>query len=305
MKCLYIYNPTSGKGKAKKKRQYIVSKLQSHFDGLDVVETTHPGHAKDLASDACGKYDVLCVAGGDGTLNEVINGVAGHEVKPTLAYIPLGTVNDFAHSTCIPRSIKGAVDNIINGTAIEHDIFKVNDNFGIYVCGAGVFTESSYSTDQKTKKALGKVAYFVHGIKKVFTTQSLPMKIQYEGGEIEDKFAIFLAINSRYVAGFKLNNNFKYNDGIVDVLLVENKKKIVSLHNIFKVFKIFLLGVNRKASHGMVHLRLSTFKITSPQQLYINIDGENIISNEINFSVIKQGIKIIVPNNKKLKNCNN
>ncbi len=295
MKCLYIYNPLSGKGKAKKKRDYIISQLSSHFVDLEVIETQYAGHAKELAKDSCGKYDYLIIAGGDGTLNEVVNGIAEQENRPIIGYIPLGTVNDFAHSVGIPRNIKGAVKTIINGNPMQHEIFKAGHRYGVYVCAMGVATETSYATTQATKKKLGKLAYFLHGVKKVFKTKSIPLTLEFEGGKIEGQFGLMLAINSKYVASFKVNKKFVYNDGYVDILLVEEKKKIVSVPRLLTIAKVFLLGFGVKSSKYVTKLRLEKFTLTAPDDVVINLDGEGVGSGKFDFEVIKDGLQIIVP----------
>ena len=102
MKCVYIFNPNSGKKKHVKMQDYIVKKLLDKFEVVDVRPTKKRGDASEFAKEACGIYDVIVVAGGDGTLNEVINGIAENENRPKIGYIPTGTCNDLARSLKIP-----------------------------------------------------------------------------------------------------------------------------------------------------------------------------------------------------------
>lgn len=291
MKCALIYNPNSGRAKQERSKDYVVKKLRMKFEEVDVYPTQYPKHATILASEACGKYDTLVVIGGDGTLNEVINGIAEKNNAPTLAYIPHGTVNDVGHSLKIPRHIKGAVKVILSGKTYMHDIFKVNDKYGIYVCCAGLFTETSYATEQRHKKRAGKLAYFFHGLKKVFTTDSMDMKVLFEGGELKGKFAFMLVLNSRNVAGFGINRKAKLDDGKLDILLIPENRKIVSLKGIAKVFSLFVLGFKRQG----YRLRLSNFSVETSACQTINIDGEKAFNGGFNLEVIRQGVKIIVP----------
>ncbi len=295
MKCLYIYNPKSGKGKAEKNKKKIVEKLSTVFDNLEVVQTKFSGHAKELASNACGKYEYLVVAGGDGTLNEVINGVAEKENQPIIGYIPLGTVNDFAHSVGIPRNINKAVDTICNGKMLSHEIFKAGDHYGVYVCAMGVATDTSYATKQIAKKTLGKLAYFFYAFKRIFRYKPIPMTLEFSGGKIEDRFALLLAVNSRYVASFKINRNFAYNDGYVDIMLVQEKKKYVRIRSLITIAKVFMLGIGNRLPKNATRLHLKEFVLTAPDSAVINLDGEGMGSGKFKFCVIKNGIQIIVP----------
>ena len=94
MKCIFVYNPESGKGKIKKHRNYIIEQLAKKYGEVHCVETRHAGDATELARNAIGVYDYFFVSGGDGTLNEVVKGFGNAENKPILGYIPSGTVND-------------------------------------------------------------------------------------------------------------------------------------------------------------------------------------------------------------------
>ena len=84
MKCIFVYNPESGKGKIKKYRDYILKELAEKYGEVDCVETRHAGDATELAKNACGVYDYFFVSGGDGTINEVVNGFGENENPPIL-----------------------------------------------------------------------------------------------------------------------------------------------------------------------------------------------------------------------------
>ena len=256
MKCLFVYNPNSGKGKFKKKQDFIVKKLSQKFSVVDVMQTERVGHAKEIAQSACGKYDVLVCAGGDGTLSEVVSGIAEKENRPMIGYLPAGTVNDVAHSLAIPKKLDKALDHIINGKPFAHDIFKAGDHYGIYVCCAGLFTETSYATGQSSKRKLGKLYVYLFA-RKMFTTKSIPIKLTFEGGEIETSCAMLLIANSRCVASFPVNKKASLQDGLVDIVLVKEKKEIVSPSGIAKVLSMFLRGIGRKAGKDFIKLKLS------------------------------------------------
>ncbi len=299
-KCLFLYNPHSGRGKIAKNEEYIKKELGQKFE-VEVVRSAYAGNIGDTILSRGESFDVIVVAGGDGTLNETINAVARLEKKPRIGYIPAGTVNDVAHSLFIPRKIKRAVKNILNGSPFSHDIMRVNDKYGIYVCCSGLFTTSSYGTSQSTKKKMGKLAYFFDGAKKIFSTKAVKIKLSYEGGEIEGKFAIMLILNSRYVGGFRANKNARLDDGIVDIVLAKNKKDRVGFGSILRVATMFLKGIKDKSSKKVTHLSLSKFSVITTDQTIINLDGEKIGAGSFDCEVIPQAVQIIVPTPQKLK----
>lgn len=293
-KCIFTYNPQSGKGKIAKHEKEIVSMLSQKYD-VKVVLSQYAGHIYDTILAEGENIDLLVVAGGDGTLNEAVNGLCHLTKKPKLGYIPTGTVNDVAHSLKIPRSIKGAVKNILNGDSFWHDIIKINERYGIYVCCAGLFTETSYATDQKFKKKMGKLAYAFHGIKRVFSTPAFDVEINYNNGQIAQKCSLLMILNSKNVAGFPINRRAKLNDGQVDVVIIKNKGDKIGGKGFWGVVKLFLFGIRKKSNNNYKHLLLNEFDIKTEDSTIINLDGEKICNGSFHVQIIKQGIEIIVP----------
>ncbi|MBP3344580.1 MAG: YegS/Rv2252/BmrU family lipid kinase [Clostridia bacterium] len=304
-KCLFLYNPHSGKEKVAKNEKYITNKLGEKYQ-VEVIKSAYAGNIGDEIRKRGEEFDLVVVSGGDGTINETVDAVMSLNKKPKIGYIPTGTVNDLAHSLCIPRNIKGAVKNILNGEEFTHDVMKINDKYGIYVCCAGLFTESSYSTNQKAKKKMGKIAYFFHGLKSLFSTPAIEAKITYEDKVIEGNFAMLLVINSRCVAGFKVNKRAVLDDGTVDVVLVESKKKeIVNLGAVARAARMFVTGIPQKDKKKVHALRLKKFKIEMGENHVINLDGEGIAKGSFEFEAIKSGVTLIVPSAKKLSKYDN
>lgn len=296
MKCLYVYNPTSGKQKNYKNKEYILKELKKKFEVVDCKPTGKAGDAGIFARQACGVYDVFVVSGGDGTVNEVINAIANVENRPILGYIPTGTTNDLAHSLKIPKNVKKAVKVILDGVIMKHDIFRVNDRYGIYVCCFGIFTKSSYATSQTEKKHFGRLAYFKYGAKEIFGFKPMPVTLRYENKEVSGNFALGIIANSRYVAGYKVNKNFCYDDGLVNVMLVRDKgKKRVVFSTILRIFRLFLFGMKSlKKNKNCVILQLKKCEMDVPKDTVINLDGENGFEGSFELEVLKQHIQIYV-----------
>ena len=137
MRCVFIYNPVSGRGKIVKKLSYIVSRLQEKYDTVDVYATKEKGDMERAARDAAGKYDAIIFSGGDGSFNEIVQGIGDSPVQPELGYIPSGTVNDIAHTLGIPKGVRRALKVILTGKNELLDCMKVNDRYAMYVVAAG------------------------------------------------------------------------------------------------------------------------------------------------------------------------
>ncbi len=300
MKSIFVYNPESGNGLLKKRAPYIVRELTKKYGDVEVIPTTHSGHAINLAMDAVGKYDYFFCAGGDGTINEVVNGFGAAENKPIIGYIPCGTVNDVARSLGLSKNIKKAVKTLVNGEPVPHDTFKVNNRYGIYVCCTGLFTKSSYDTKRSMKKRLGKIAYFFKGAKDIFEATPVSVDLITEDETIHRNCAMVLILNSRSVAGFKLNKEAKLTDGEVEVVLFHSHRTKVRFKEIVNCMKAFAFGLE-KAKHNkkVTYRKLSKFTIKTHEGTIINLDGEKSSAGSFEFEVIKQGVKILCPKGHK------
>ena len=274
-------------------------KLKDIYDEVDFKITKYKGHASQIAKDSCNKYSHIIISGGDGTLNEVINGIAEQDSPPTIGYIPSGTINDISRSLNIPKNINKALKIIKDNIIINHDIFKINDKYGIYASGIGAFTSTSWDTKQNSKKLFGKIAYFFHGINEVFHLQDFELKISSENSSIRiDKCVIMLLLNSRSTAGFLLNSRANLSDGKVDAVFVRRPSKglFPTLITIFNIAKIFLFDYKLLRNNKYItKARLSNFYLENDKRCIFNIDGEQGPYGNINFKVINNGIKFICP----------
>lgn len=125
--------------------------------------TTGEGDAIQAAKAATERgFDLIVAAGGDGTINEVVNGIAELDNRPQLAVIPVGTTNDFARAIGIPlNNVIAAVDVILEGAPMKIDIGKVNDHYFINIAGGGRLTELTYEVPSKLKTMVGQLAYYL------------------------------------------------------------------------------------------------------------------------------------------------
>ena len=294
-----MYNPNSGKSGLVKRINYIIEELKKIYENVEYKATERKGHAREIARDACGKYDYLIVSGGDGTFNEIVNGVAEQDNQPIIGYLPSGTVNDISRSLRIPRNLKKAFKILKENKIYNHDIFKSNNDYGIYFCGAGAFTSSSYDTTQKNKKFLGKIAYFFHGVKELFHVTDFDVKITKDRLTLaDDKYIMMIISNSRSTAGFILNSKADLSDGMVDIVLIKrsNSKFINYVSSHFTIAKIFLFDIKTlKDGKGVTKLKIDECTIHTSKRLIINVDGEKSSYGNMKFRTIKNRIKVVVP----------
>ncbi len=297
MNCIFIYNPVSGKGKIAKKLDLIVDGLKKKYSQVDVYATKCAGDMSRAAKEAVGQYDAIVFAGGDGSFNEVVQGIAPLNNLPELGYIPSGTVNDIAHTLKIPKNIKKALKIIQTGRNELLDCMKVNDGYAMYVVAAGAFTGASYTTPQEQKNHVGKIAYFLEGAKKNLHFQNFDVNCGNEEIGKHTHSVLITVMNSRYVAGFRVNKFASLQDGKIEVAIVPQKSNPGFFQKIgafFAVIGLFLFGWKRKAKN-LVSLEGSHFDIQVGDDVVWNVDGEKGSTGNLRIEVVPKKINMIVP----------
>lgn len=298
MKCLFIYNPQSGKGKLLKHMDYIKTKLCEKFEEVNIVSTKSKDDLIEQIKTLCPNYDVLVFSGGDGTVNDVVNVIKTNNINIILGYIPSGTCNDFARSVGIPKNYKKAIKKICEGTPKEFDGFCANGRFGVYVCASGIFTSASYETKQKTKHFFGKLGYYLHSAKEIFSAKSLDIEFSLDNKQKQTHNSVlFLLTNSSSVAGWNFNKHTNLHDGKMEFISIETKKKNkkIGLHALLTIVKMFLFGINSVKNNKLVKFKqFSKINLTTKQPCTINIDGENGGTGEINLEVCSEMFTLIV-----------
>lgn len=308
MKCLFVYNPVSGKGKAAKKKKFIVKKLRERFGEVDVYATRRAGELVEKAAESCGNYDVLVFAGGDGSFNEVVMGLGERENRPVLGYIPTGTVNDIARSTGIPRDVRGAVKNIVKGGAYPLDVMKVNDSYVMYVACSGGLTGCSYKAKQSAKKVFGKIAYVFEVLKNDLVFDEYPVTFSGAEGEETTSAVMIMIMNGRSVASLPVNGGAFMDDGEAEVIIVSEKPRgnETKVHRHFRYFfsaiKVFTRGFKRLLKNKKMYTyKIKDFSVGVAENVVWNFDGERGTTGNIAVKVLNKHVSLIIPRPKKGK----
>lgn len=291
-KARVIYNPTAGKEAVKRELPFILEELEKAGYEASAHATTGPDDAVTAAEYAVKReFDLVVAAGGDGTINEVVHGLAEKENRPKLGIIPAGTTNDFARALQIPRDIKKAVEVIIKGESMLLDIGKVNGHHFINIAGGGRLTELSYDVPIKLKTMLGQLAYYIKGIEMLPSLKPARARIEYDGNVVDEDIMLFLISNSNSVGGFeKLAPNAKLDDGYFDLLIL----KKLNLAEFIQVATLALRGAHLD-NENIIYAQSKHIKVTPSEKMQLNIDGEygGLLPGE--FKNLKQHIEFLVP----------
>ena len=289
-----IYNPTSGREEMRRRLPDILQRLERGGIETSCIATEGPGDAEAAASLAAQRgYDMVIAAGGDGTLNEVVSGLARHERRPVLGILPMGTTNDFARAHGIPRHAMKACDLIVRRFARPVDVGQAGGKYFINIAGGGSLTELTYEVPSKLKTVIGQLAYYMKGVEKVMTRLSpVRMKIRANGvGEIDEEVMLFLIANSNSVGGFnRLVPDASTGDGKFDVLVLRK----CNLAEFIRLLTLVLRGETVLDEPHVIYFQSERIEVESESRVQLNLDGEYGGTLPCAFSVLPGHLDVIV-----------
>ncbi len=293
-KILMIVNPKAGRAKSKKYVSDIVENLKRNGHEVELEYTTPDRNASQIIKEHKLEREELIVWGGDGTLNETLNGLSETNQDAIIAFIPMGTTNDFARSLKVSFNELDVSKNIDTYKLKEVDMGKIDEKPFNYVVSFGIFSKASYSTSRKWKNRVGKSAYYLNGIKELFNYKTHFIKITSEENNLEGEYLYGSVSNSKYMGGFPVfrKKEVLLDDGKFEVILAKKPKN--PLATTLVVLKILTGNLNDK---HISYFKTSNIKIDAPNGIDLSIDGEYggnrkefLITNEF------KKTKYLVPN---------
>ncbi|WP_255414979.1 diacylglycerol kinase [Cohnella sp. AR92] len=287
-----IYNPTSGREEMRRRLSYVLQRLERGGIETSTHATEAEGDATRATIEAIERgYDMIIAAGGDGTLNEVVNGISGQERRPPIGVLPMGTTNDFARANGIPKRWQDAVDLIVRRHTRPVDVGVANGKYFLYMAGGGFLTDLSYEVPSKMKTMIGQFAYYVKGFEKIVNFRPTSLRISAEGvGTFDGEYMLFFVANSQSIAGFeRLAPHAKIDDGLLDVILV----KKCNLAEMIRIASLAVKGEHLNDSH-IVHFQTSQLTVTADDRVQLNLDGEFGGTLPLELSVLPSHISVVV-----------
>ncbi len=287
MKTVLIINPASGKGATQ--LSYVLEKSVAAFSPITIVKTKKKGDAAKFAEEE--HADQILVAGGDGTINEVLNGIMqkkSRERKPTLGIIPLGTSNMVARGFGIPIHIDKALEIIKKRKKQRVDVGKANYKYFLIGAGVGVDAAMYKNVQPIIKKIFGEMAYPVALLKTIMTHEPQELIVQWEGKKISCYYALVCNIG-KFSNIFEIIPDSKPSDGILDVIIFQNK-------DIMNQFK-YCLGLATKKHIAFPDVKTFRAKklIICAKSAMVHCDAELIGKTPVKIGCIPRAISIFVP----------
>ncbi|MDP4090409.1 MAG: diacylglycerol kinase family lipid kinase [Bacillota bacterium] len=292
MRHIFIINPHAGKGITVGRISKIKEICSENGVEPEIEITKAPGHATEIARRYASDEDIRIYAvGGDGTLNEVLNGMVGS--SSSLAVIPTGSGNDFIRSLCAEVSWEDILSKSIRGEAVPMDLGKAHDKYFINISSVGLDAEINYNSTRLKKLPLlpAKFAYLISIFLTVFGYKSKKMRIVLDDREIITETLLAAVANGRYYGGgMKVAPYAELWDGSFDICHVDR----VGTFKIIRLFPRLMKGEHESIRE--VHFyRSKKVRIICEDEISVNIDGEAFRRKEIEFEVLPRCINIVVP----------
>jgi diacylglycerol kinase (ATP) len=236
--------------------------------------------------------DVIVAVGGDGTLNEVVNGVMGEDWAGRLGVVPRGTANDFAEGLGVPEELDAALEVAVEGPARAVDVGRVNDGYFLNVSTGGFGAEAAKETRSEVKRLLGPLAYVVTGVRKFAELSPSPALFEGVNGPIYDGEVMLFAVgNAKQTGGGNLlTPRAMADDGLLDLMIVPGMPRIDFLA---------LLPDLRSGAHldrpEIVYVQTSRVVVTSEAELSVNADGQPMRGRRFTYELAGRQLMVNAP----------
>jgi len=285
-KIMLIINPTSGGEKALDYKDKLENKAKKYFEQVDTRITQKAQDATNFAEEASQEhYDAVLVFGGDGTVNEVISGIAERDYIPKLAIIPGGTGNLITKLLEINQDIDGAIDELDFNSTNKIDIGKSNGNYFGYIFSIGSLPEAIHNVGIEDKTKFGMLAYAINTMKSVVTDQAFNITVETENGNYIGPASHVLVLLANYFADKKIFDEDK--DGYANVLILKDASILSKL----SVIPDLLKGDVVENDH-IEYIKARRIKISSDTELETDVDGDKSDDLPVEIKVLGQHIQV-------------
>ncbi|WP_035421306.1 diacylglycerol kinase [Fructilactobacillus florum] len=292
-----IFNPTSGRETLKNKLVDILNVLEQGGYETSIYATTPAENSaqNEARRVAQAGFDLVVAAGGDGTINAVINGIAPLEKRPRLGIIPAGTTNDFARALGIPRDdFVEAARVIANGQTTAMDVGKASNqkltHYFINIAAGGRLTELTYDVPSDLKTVFGYMAYLMKAVEMLPQARPMDIKVQYDGGSYAGKASMFFLAMTNSVGGLEQAvPNASLSDGKFTMIIVKTGNMVEIMQLIMKVMN----GGRHVHDSRIIYQETTHFSVKDNQdKMPINLDGEYGGDAPMDFQNLKEHIEI-------------
>ena len=288
-KVKFIYNPNSGNKNIVHKLDDIIAKYQ--LNGYTIVphriskNTTIEDGLKDINDN----YNHILIAGGDGTIDRLVNYMKKNDIDIPIGILPTGTANDFANVLNIPLDIDLCIENIINSEPKYIDLGVINDDYFVNIASTGMFTDVSQRVDSNLKHSIGRISYIIKGVEDALHLRKFNVTIRSKELEYDGDMYLILVLNGRTAGNISFAHNAMLDDGYLDVIIF----KAMPIPKSIPVLLDIIKGLPLDKHDEIIYFKTDELYIDCSDSIVTDIDGGRGPDFPLNIKCMKNGIQIL------------
>lgn len=287
----FIYNPSSGENAITKDIDKVIKIHQSYGYSIDPFRISSDSDIRDAFEELDDTYKYILIAGGDGTIDSVVNKMKQKGVDLPVAFLPVGTANDFAKYLGIPSDVSLACKQILEGKAKRFDLGKINDKYFVNVASTGIFTDISQKTDNNLKNTMGKLAYYLTALEEVTNLKKIHVKITSPVINFSGNIYTLLVFNGQTAGNIKFADYSQADDGLLDVVVI--KKDVINIKTALNNLIIMMKKGQISDLDGVLYFKCQNLHVECDDDIVTDIDGEKGPDFPLDISCERRGIKIL------------
>lgn len=273
----------------------VTKSLSSMCKHLSIQLSENEGdiikYCESIKNDKYGsEIDILFILGGDGTVNELVNGVMQHDLQLPVGIIPGGTFNDFTKTLNLDSNFKNASSQLLSAQVGSYDVMKVNDTFVLNFVGLGLIVQNAENVQEGSKDVFGKLSYIGSTVKTLMNPSKFNFKLNVDGREETGNTSMLLIANGPNIGGGRVPlTDLSPQDGKVDTFIFDDQSFSI-LNDIFK--KRDSMNWN-EITEGIDHIPGQHISLSTEPNMKVDIDGEISLETPIEIEVLPKAIQLL------------
>jgi len=282
---LVILNPAARGERAQRKR----AEVESLARGCVVHTTTHTGEAQLMARRGVDEgFEKIVAAGGDGTINEVVNGLVGTNV--TLGLLPIGTMNVFATELGLPVHDLQSCWNVIRNDSVRNvDLAQANKKFFVQLAGVGLDAQVVQETSAQLRRSFGPLSYIISAVQ-IAARKPPRLFIQSEDASIDEGSFVLVGNGRLYGGPFPFFKHAALDDGLLDVVVF----KRLGYLEIIKYLQDVVFSSDIRVPE-IEYFQTRRLRVESDESVPVELDGELVGNCPVEFSLQERSLRVLVP----------
>lgn len=288
-KVKFIYNPYAGENTIIMDIDKVIAIHQKYGYTAIPFRISYEYEISEAFEDVDESYSYILIAGGDGTVDTVVNHMKKLNIDLPISVLPVGTANDFAKFLGIPQEVDRACKQILNSNAKRVDVGKINDKYFVNVASTGLFTDISQKTSVALKNTIGKLAYYVKGIESLPNFKKLKVKVYSKEVQFDGEMYLMLIFNGKTAGNLKIAYKSEIDDGYLDVIVI----KAGTIVEMSSLFIKMLRGEHLEGANNLLYFKTDKLFIECHEDIVTDIDGERGPDFPLAIECIKGGLKVL------------